>query len=49
MPEPVRNWVIENMPNLESVNIGMGVHFIQEDNPNLIGKRIKKFVLKLED
>ena len=49
MPEPVRNWIIENIPNLEHVNIGKGVHFIQEDNPELIGKKIKEFILKLED
>ncbi|TSE08493.1 haloalkane dehalogenase [Aquimarina algiphila] len=49
MPEPVRNWIIENIPNLESVNIGKGVHFIQEDNPDLIGEKIKEFMLKLEN
>ena len=49
MPEPVRKWIIENVPNLESVNIGKGTHFIQEDNPDLIGKKIKEFVLKLEN
>lgn len=48
MPEVVRNWVIENIPNLEAVNIGEGVHFIQEDNPDLIGEKIKEFVLKLD-
>ena len=47
MPESVRNWIIKNIPNLESVNIGNGVHFIQEDNPDLIGKKIKEFILKL--
>lgn len=47
MPEPVRNWVIENIPNLEVVNIGKGTHFIQEDNPELIGEKIKAFVDRL--
>ena len=47
MPEQVRNWVIENIPNMEVVNIGSGTHFIQEDNPDLIGEKIKEFVLKL--
>ncbi len=46
MPEPVRNWVIENIPNMESVNIGEGVHFLQEDNPELIGQKLKEFVIK---
>lgn len=49
MPEQVRNWIIENIPNMEVVNIGSGTHFIQEDNPDLIGQKIKEFVLKLED
>ncbi|AZQ61145.1 haloalkane dehalogenase [Flammeovirga pectinis] len=48
MPKPVRDWIIENIPNLEAVNIGNGVHFIQEDNPELIGEKIKEFVLKLD-
>lgn len=49
MPEVVRNWIIENVPNLQSVNIGKGVHFIQEDNPDLIGEKIKDFILKLDN
>jgi len=48
MPKVVRNWVIENIPNLEAVNIGEGVHFIQEDNPILIGQKLKEFILKLD-
>ncbi len=49
IPEPVRNWIIKNIPNTKSVNIGKGVHFIQEDNPDLIGKEIKDFILNLEN
>ena len=49
MPEQVRNWVIENIPNMEVVNIGKGTHFLQEDNPDLIGQKIKEFVLKIND
>ena len=48
MPEQVRNWVIEHIPNMEVVNIGAGTHFLQEDNPELIGQKIKEFVLKLK-
>lgn len=44
MPEPVRNWIIENIPNMEVVNIGKGTHFIQEDNPELIGSKLKGWV-----
>ncbi|MEL6558553.1 MAG: haloalkane dehalogenase [Bacteroidota bacterium] len=47
MPEPVRKWVIENLPNLEVVNIGKGTHFIQEDNPELIKSKLIEWVKKL--
>ncbi|NLR93491.1 haloalkane dehalogenase [Flammeovirga agarivorans] len=47
MPEPVKNWIIENIPNLKSVNVGDGIHFIQEDHPEEIGKAIKEFVITL--
>lgn len=49
MPEQVRKWILEHIPNMDVVNIGAGTHFIQEDNPDLIGQKIKEFVLKLED
>ncbi len=49
MPEPVRNWIIDNIPNMDVVNIGPGTHFIQEDNPALIGARLKKWILKLDN
>ena len=33
-------WIKENFSNIKSVDIGKGLHFIQEDNPDLIGKEI---------
>ena len=33
-------WCREHLPNLEVVDIGDGLHFIQEDNPHLIGETI---------
>lgn len=33
-------WCEESFPNLKSVNVGPGVHFIQEDRPNEIGQAI---------
>jgi haloalkane dehalogenase len=32
-------WCKENLKNLKLVDIGEGIHFLQEDNPHLIGKR----------
>ena len=39
---PVVNvpWMEENFPNLETVFVGYGRHYIQEDNPEAIGRNI---------
>ncbi len=36
-------WCEENYKNLKTVHIGDGLHFIQEDNPHLIGEEIAKW------
>jgi haloalkane dehalogenase len=36
-------WCRENMSNLETVDIGDGIHFVQEDNPELIGSELAKW------
>jgi haloalkane dehalogenase len=33
-------WAKDNIMNLETVNVGPGLHFIQEDNPDAIGEAI---------
>jgi len=33
-------WCMENFPNMKSVNIGDGVHFLQESSPDRIGQEI---------
>jgi len=33
-------WAEDNLMNLETVHIGPGIHFIQEDNPDAIGEAI---------
>jgi haloalkane dehalogenase len=35
--EPMVNWCKDNLKNLKTVDIGKGIHYLQEDNPNLIG------------
>lgn len=32
------------IPNLETVDVGPGLHFVQEDNPDLIGTRIAEWL-----
>ena len=39
-PEPVARWLVQNVSNLESVFVGQGIHFIQEDQPEIIGRAI---------
>ena len=34
------NWIGANFPNTEIVNVGAGLHFIQEDQPHAIGRRL---------
>ena len=35
-PEPVAQWLVQNVKNLESIFVRQGIHFIQEDQPEII-------------
>ncbi len=37
---PVVEWCQQNLSNLKVVDIGPGIHFVQEDNPHLIGTEL---------
>ncbi len=37
---PVLEWCKQNLKNLKTVNIGPGLHYLQEDNPHLIGSEL---------
>ena len=41
------DWCKQNIKNLEVVDIGEEVHFIQEDQPHLIGEELAKWYQKL--
>ena len=41
-------WCVENIANLQTVDIGDGIHFIQESHPELIGKELSKWHAALE-
>jgi len=45
--EPYVAWCQEHLPNLQTVDIGEGLHFIQEDNPDLIGTELSEWYPKL--
>jgi len=40
-------WSRQNFKNLRAVDVGEGLHFIQEDNPHLIGEELAKWYLEL--
>ncbi len=42
-------WIKENFPNITMVDIGKGIHFVQEDNPHTIGSELKKWYIEISD
>lgn len=38
--EHIRAWCHQSMSNLNMVDIGAGIHYLQEDNPHLIGEEL---------
>ncbi|MBB5060033.1 haloalkane dehalogenase [Granulicella aggregans] len=44
IPEEKAAWYVRTLRNTESVALGAGKHFVQEDNPHLIGQEIAKWV-----
>jgi len=41
--EKMVKWCVDHLKNLKTVNIGPGLHYIQEDNPHLIGEELVKW------
>jgi haloalkane dehalogenase len=44
LTEPMVGYCQQHLPNLETVDIGPGRHYLQEDNPHLIGTELAKWV-----
>ncbi|MFQ5349949.1 MAG: haloalkane dehalogenase [Thermoanaerobaculia bacterium] len=44
LPRPVAEWVEASFPNLRSVDVGKGIHFIQEDHPQAIGRAVAEWL-----
>ena len=40
MPRPAVEWCEVNLKNLTSINLGRGLHYLQEDHPHAIGQAI---------
>ena len=47
MRAPIVEWCQQNLKNLRVVNIGQGIHFLQEDNPHLIGSELANWYSSL--
>ena len=47
VPAPLVEWCQHHLPNLKVVDIGPGIHFIQEDNPQLIGTELANWYSSL--
>jgi haloalkane dehalogenase len=46
--KPLVDWCVEKLSNLKTVNIGQGIHFLQEDNPHTIGLEISEWYDSVE-
>jgi haloalkane dehalogenase len=44
---PVLEWCKQNLMHLKTVDIGPGLHYIQEDNPHLIGRELAEWYKSL--
>lgn len=43
VPPPLVQWAKASLKNLEVVDIGPGVHFVQEDEPHVIGRELARW------
>ena len=46
--EPTVVWCRQKLKNLDTVDIGKGIHYLQEDNPHLIGAELAKWYAGLQ-
>ena len=44
IPLPAAEWVERSFPNLTTVDVGKGLHFIQEDHPRAIGRAVAEWL-----
>jgi haloalkane dehalogenase len=47
MPGPVVDWAKHSLRNLEAVDLGRGIHFLQEDHPHRIGEEFSRWYRSL--
>src|SRR3954447_21461800 len=47
IPAPMADWARSALPNLEVLDLGEGIHFLQEDHPEEIGRGIARWLAEL--
>ena len=47
IPAPMVAWARSALPNLETVDLGAGIHYVQEDNPDTIGREVARWLTGL--
>ena len=47
IPAPMVAWCEKKLKNLKTVDIGPGIHYLQEDNPHLIGSELAQWYKSL--
>jgi len=47
-PPELVAWTAENLPNIETAFVGPGIHFIQEDQPEAIGRALADWLRRLD-
>ena len=40
MTAPVVDWASQALKNISAVDLGQGIHFLQEDSPHVIGEEL---------
>jgi len=44
VPGPMLDWARARLPKLETVDLGSGLHFLQEDHPHAIGRELARWL-----
>jgi len=47
IPAPMVAWARSALPNLETVDLGAGIHYVQEDHPDTIGREVARWAANL--
>jgi haloalkane dehalogenase len=44
VPGPMLDWAQARLPRLETIDLGAGLHFLQEDHPHIIGRELARWL-----